>query len=116
MHALAAILSLLIGAAGWFYLFYANPGAGLESIEARMRSRLRARLRRIGGLAMIGLAVLFYIAFRFTPIDGETRPPWSVGLAWLGVIVLLGIVLLLGLIDVILTGRLRRDILRRKQP
>lgn len=115
MHALAGIFAVLVGIAGWFYLFQARGGAGLECIEGQRRNRWRSRLRRVGGLAMLMLAGLFYIAFRLTPTTPDQPVHRWLALAWLGVIALLGIVIALGLIDVLLTHRLRRD-LRKGYP
>ena len=113
MHALAVIFSLLAGAAGWFYLFYARADAGLSSVESEWSNRWRARLRRAGGLTMFLLAALFYVAFRMTPTTPDQVPGESVAVAWLGVLVLLGAVLALGVADVILTHRLRRELRKR---
>jgi hypothetical protein len=113
MHALAVIFSLLAGAAGWFYLFYARADAGLSSFEGERSNRWRARLRRAGGLTMLLLAALFYVAFRLTPTTLDQVPGESAAAAWLGVLLLLGAVLVLGLADVILTHRLRRELRKR---
>lgn len=112
MHALAAIFSLLAGVAGWFYLFQAHADAGLAALEGQRRNRWRSRLRRAGGLSMLLLAALFYVAFRLTPTSAEQPVDRSVALAWLGVVALLAVIIALGLADVILTRRLRSDLLR----
>jgi UDP-N-acetylmuramyl pentapeptide phosphotransferase/UDP-N-acetylglucosamine-1-phosphate transferase len=104
MSSLPAILALLTGVAGWFYLFYSRAAQGLSGIEQERLNRRRIRLRRIGGLVMLLLAAGFYLGFYgFEP---ERRPRAFVGV-WMAVIVLLGVLVLLALIDVRLTLRIR---------
>jgi UDP-N-acetylmuramyl pentapeptide phosphotransferase/UDP-N-acetylglucosamine-1-phosphate transferase len=110
MSPLPAILALLTGVAGWFYLFYSRAAQGLSGIEQERWNRRRIGLRRIGGVVMLLLAVGFYLGFYgFEP---ERRPRTFLGV-WLGVIVLLGVLVLLALIDVRLTLRIRGS--RREQ-
>ena len=104
MSPLPAILALLTGVAGWFYLFYSRAAQGLSGIEQERWNRRRILLRRIGGVVMLLLAVGFYLGFYgFEP---ERRPRTFLGV-WLGVIVLLGMLVMLALIDVRLTLRIR---------
>jgi UDP-N-acetylmuramyl pentapeptide phosphotransferase/UDP-N-acetylglucosamine-1-phosphate transferase len=112
MHALAASLSILCGAAGWFYLFHADRNAGLVGIEQAGRNRLRSVLRRVGGLAMLLLGAMFYVAFRLTPMQ-QGEPVRGAAMAWLAVFALLALVILLGGCDVYLTARLRRELFKR---
>ena len=110
MSPLPAILALLTGVAGWFYLFYSRAALGLAGIEQERLNRRRIRLRRFGGLVMLLLAVGFYLGFYgFAP---EQRPRTFVGV-WLAVMVLLGMLVLLAMIDVRLTLRIRGS--RRRQ-
>lgn len=112
MHVLAASFAVLVGAAGWFYLFYSRAGSQLGAVEGLPRNRLRTRLRRVGGLSMLALAAVFYTAFRLTPTEPGIAAPRGAGVAWLIVIVLLAVVLALGLVDVLLTKHLRDDLRR----
>ena len=63
MTALPAILALLTGVAGWFYLFFSKAAHGLAGIEEDRLNRRRVRLRRVGGAVMLLLAVGFYLGF-----------------------------------------------------
>jgi peptidoglycan/LPS O-acetylase OafA/YrhL len=107
--AVAAILSLLVGIAGWYYLFYSKSAGRLVGVEESAANGRRQRLRRLNGGVMLALGGLFYFGFSINP-DAAPRPfvvVWSV------VIVLVGIVLLLAVIDLRLTARIRR---RRPEP
>jgi hypothetical protein len=101
---LPAIFSLLVGAAGWFYLFYSRAGAELATMEAVATNRLRVRLRRIGGFAMILLAVSFYVGMEAL----EQRNPTTFVGFMIAVLLLLCAIIVLGLVDLHLTNRLRR--------
>jgi len=103
MQVLSAILALLTGAAGWYYLFYSTAAQRLAGLEAGHINRRRILLRRINGVAMLLLAVCFFMLF------------WTVrqGLGMLLVLavllVLLVVILVLALIDLRLTWRLRHE-------
>ncbi len=111
MHPLAAILSLLIAAAGWFYMFYSRAAEKLADIEAQAINLRRIRMRRAGGLAMFLLAIFFFAGFR--PVNNEESARWYLFI-WMMVILLLGLIVILGLIDLRLTMKLRRH--RRQDP
>lgn len=110
MRPLTAILAVLTGVAGWFYLFYSKAATGLGGIEHQQPNLRRVRLRRINGFVMIILAALLYVGTYAT--DEHAHPAVFVG-AWLGVTALLGVVVLLVLADVRLTLRLREQLGRR---
>lgn len=99
-----AILDLLIGVAGWYYLFYSRAAHRLGALEQGGVNQLRVMLRRLNGGAMLLLAVLLYIATR--GIDPLQRPRQFV-FAWLGVLILLLFVVGLALADIRLTYKLR---------
>ena len=103
-EALSTILSLLIGAAGWYYLFYSRAAQRLAEIEAQRANDRRVRLRRANGAAMIALAVLMYLGSR--AVDSQERPRLFVSI-WLAAFVSLCVIVALGLADVRLTLRLR---------
>ena len=111
MGSLPAIFSLLVGIAGWYYLFYSRAAENLGPIESAPVNRRRARLRRVGGFVMLLLAVCMYAGF-YT-FDAK-RSPAAFVLTWIAVFVLLLIVVLLALLDLRLTAKLRRD--REKVP
>src|SRR2546423_13840120 len=110
MHPLAGIFSLLTGIAGWFYLFHSRAATALADVEAEALNRQRIRLRRVGGIVMLAIAVLFYLGSY--AVDADRRPTAFVGL-WLAVFVLLLFMLGLALGDVRLTWRIRRQRQRR---
>ena len=99
-----AILSLLTGIAGWFYLFYSKAAHGLGVVEEQRLNARRIRLRRIGGTVMLALAVLMYVGWYAVSLDPPT--PAAAGV-WLAVLLLLGMLSLLALVDMRLTARLR---------
>ena len=103
MYYLPEIFSLLVLFAGWYYLFYSSAAHRLSAIEESNVNRYRVRLRRLNGLVMMLLAVIFYAAVR-------TIAPRTRMLAWalVSILLLLAAMLLLALIDLQLTRRLRR--------
>src|SRR2546421_1988172 len=62
MTYLPAAFSLLVLAAGWYYLFYSPAAHRLSGIEQPHLNALRIRLRRANGVVMMLLAVAFYAA------------------------------------------------------
>jgi UDP-N-acetylmuramyl pentapeptide phosphotransferase/UDP-N-acetylglucosamine-1-phosphate transferase len=104
MDYLPAIFSLLVGAAGWYYMFYSKAAQRLESVEGQRQNRLRVRLRRVGGLSILLLAVAFYALFSLP--DDRVR---TAMLLMAAVVILMMVILILGLIDLRLTRRLRRE-------
>ena len=104
MRYLPAILSLLTGIAGWFYLFYSKAAHGLAGVEQDVRNRRRIRLRRAGGVVMLLLSLGFYLGFYAA--DPARHPRSFVGV-WLAVFLLLGALVVLALVDVRLTLHLR---------
>ena len=108
---LPALFALLVAAAGWFYLFFSKSAQRLAGIEGDGRNRLRVRLRRLGGLAMLLLAAAFYATVTF----GTRRPPspWGVLIGGASMILLLMAVLVLALADLRLTRRFRDERKRR---
>jgi len=109
MHLLTAILALLTGVAGWFYLFFSPAARRLDGIEQHRANRLRIRLRRVNGVIMILLAALLYGGTN--AVDERVHPKAFI-LIWMSVTLLVGVILLLVLADVRLTIGLR-ELLRR---
>ena len=101
MHLLGGILALLIGIAGWYYLFYSQASASLAKIEPAPDNRRRRRLRRLNSIIMLTLAVLLYAGFS---IDA----PQPFILIWLSICLLLTLILILGIADLWLTAKLKR--------
>jgi UDP-N-acetylmuramyl pentapeptide phosphotransferase/UDP-N-acetylglucosamine-1-phosphate transferase len=104
MSYLPAIFALLVGAAGWFYMFYSRAASNLTGVESEPDNRLRIRLRRVGGLTMIVLAFVSYAACVAIERERAIEAAWYL----LAVLMLLGAILVLGLIDLRLTQKLRR--------
>jgi len=102
---LAAVFSLLVAAAGWHYMFYSRAAGRLAGVEDEQTNWLRIVLRRIGGAAMLLLAVCF---FGLCAALEAGRNRTTIIVLGLTVLMLLGAVLLLGVLDVRLTWKLRR--------
>jgi drug/metabolite transporter (DMT)-like permease len=111
MGVLPGIFSLLVGACGWYYLFYSRAARNLGGVEDDATNLRRDRLRRIGGLTMLLLGGFIYAGF-YT-VDAKHSPAAFL-LTWIAVFVLLLVIVLLALIDLRLTARLRRN--RTKPP
>jgi hypothetical protein len=102
LQATSALFALLTGVAGWHYLFFSKAAAHLAGIEAQRLNLRRVRLRRVGGAAMVLLAILFYAGF-----NTHENPQAFVAI-WTGVLFMLALIMVLALIDVRLTWRMRR--------
>jgi drug/metabolite transporter (DMT)-like permease len=103
MYWLPAVFALIVMAAGWYYVFYSPAAGRLTGVESDNANRLRIRLRRANGIAMMLLAVCFYA------VGYSITRPVSFVLAMLVILVLLMVVLALALVDVRLTARFRRE-------
>ena len=101
---LPAIFSLLVAAAGWFYMFYSRAAQTLGEFEQDQRNLRRIRLRRVGGFMMFCLAIAFFIGFQ--PYIEASRTAF-LGV-WMLVMFLLLAIVVLGLIDLRLTWQLRK--------
>ena len=106
MQHLPSVLSLLVLAAGWYYLFYSPAAHRLSGIEQPQRNALRIRLRRANGVVMMLLAVAFYAA---SVTINEYTPKSTAILVLMSIPLLLVAMIVLALIDVRLTRQLRRD-------
>ena len=100
----AAIVALIVGAAGWYYLFYSNAARRLAPVEGSAANDRRHRLRRANGAVMLVVAGLFYAGFTLNP--DRSRVPFLV--VWTAVMLLLIVVVALAFVDVRLTAKLRR--------
>jgi len=100
----AAILSILTGISGWYYLFYSRAAQRLSGIEEERLNLRRMRLRRIGGAVMLLLAAGLYLGFYAA--SEQVRPTLFV-VVWCAVMILMVLLVLLALLDVRLTYRLR---------
>jgi membrane protein YdbS with pleckstrin-like domain len=107
-----AIFSLLVGAVGWYYLFYSQASARLAGIEEQRNNRLRGMLRRTN--AIVTLLIAVGIAAGYYRFDQPGYESQFVA-TWLAVMVLLLIFVALALIDVRLTWKLRRALRERKR-
>ena len=106
MHHLSTVLALLIGIAGWYYLFYSRAAEKLAGVESHRLNRLRVWLRRAGGIVLLLLAPVFFAGFN--TVDPGDDPDTFVAI-WVSVMVLLGVNVLLAMVDVGLTWKLRRQ-------
>jgi hypothetical protein len=106
MKYLPAAFSLLVLAAGWYYLFYSPAAHRLSGIEQPQLNALRIRLRRANGVVMMLLAVAFYAACE--TVNEFTSKSTAI-LVLVSVPLLLCAMIVLALIDIRLTRRLQRD-------
>jgi hypothetical protein len=106
MRWLPNTLALLIGVAGWFYLFYSRAAHKLTGVEDAKINARRIMLRRIAGVALLLLATMFY--WGFATLD-QRQSAWMFLFIWASVLILLLLVLVLGLIDFRYTVRFYRD-------
>lgn len=106
MHSLSTVLALLIGIAGWHYLFYSQAAERLAAVEARRLNRVRVGLRRVGGAVLLLLAPVFFAGLN--TVDPGENPEAFVAI-WVIVALLLAVNMLLALADVGLTWMLRRQ-------
>lgn len=107
MHALSSVFSLLVAAAGWYYMFYSRAATRLGGIEDETTNRWRQRLRRANGFVMFLLAVGFYAGFNTIDPRASQSAAAAFVAVWLSVFVLLLVIVLLVLFDLRLTLRLR---------
>ena len=106
MGALTSIFSLLVGAAGWYYMFYSRAALKLQAVEGEQRNRLRQRCRQANGFVMFLLGIGLYAGFNSA--DPQTSAQTFVTI-WMGVFILLLAIVLLALVDLRLTWRLRHS-------
>jgi drug/metabolite transporter (DMT)-like permease len=104
MHAFTSIFSLLVAAAGWYYMFYSRAASNLTGIEDERLNHRRQRLRQIGGFVMLLLAVALFAGFH--TVDAKTSAQAFL-LVWMAVFLLLMTIVLLAMVDLRLTWKLR---------
>jgi len=105
MNVVSTIFSLLVAAAGWYYMFYSRGAANLSGYEKDALNARRRRLRRIGGFVMLLLGIAFFAGFHTVDADDSAA---AFLLVWMGVFLLLLTIVLLALLDLRLTWKLRR--------
>ena len=105
MQWLAGILALLIGIAGWFYLFYSRAAKNLAGVENPNINVRRVIFRRVAGVVLLLLAGTFYAGM--TLLDKSSN--WTFVAIWGSVLVLLFCIVVLGLIDLRYTIKFYRN-------
>ena len=105
--AAANILSLLIAATGWHYVFYSRAAKTLEAIESPRLNGKRILCRQINGGLLMALGVLTFCGAQ------DLRPVVFVGV-WITAMAVLAMIVVLALVDVRLTWTLSRA--RRRGP
>jgi hypothetical protein len=105
ISALPAIFSLLVAAAGWYYIFYSSAATRLAPIEHTGINRMRIFLRRAGGVVMILLATTFYAGI--VAVERQNGPA-AAGFLF-AVACLMIVVISLALVDLRLTRGLRKS-------
>jgi len=107
-----AIFSIIIAAAGWYYLFYSPAASRLAGIESNANNSRRQWLRRANGIVLFALAISFFAGFYTVDVDSN---PHAFVLVWLTVFALLFTAVVLALLDVRLTAKLRRQFRDQKK-
>jgi hypothetical protein len=105
----ANVLSLLIAATGWHYLFYSRAVKLLEEIEFRELNAKRVLYRRINGGLLMALGLLTFCGVQ------NLRPVVFVGI-WIAAMVVLATIVVLAMVDVRLTWKLAQSRRRRSRP
>lgn len=108
---LPAIFSIVVAAAGWFYILHAARASSLKGFETDRDNRLRIRLRRIGGVLMIALAVSFYSAYS---LAGDPDRRWIALFCVILTVLLLPTILFLAYVDLRLTRKMRETFKRNR--
>ncbi len=101
---LPTLFSLVVAAAGWFYMFYSRAAQNLAEVENAPLNRRRVRMRRVGGFMMFVLAVAFFVGFQPYVWHSELI---ALGV-WSLVMLLLLAIVILGLVDLRITWQLRK--------
>lgn len=105
-HLLVALVVTLTGAAAIPYL-RGDAGTGrLAPFQSADTTRFQRRLRRVGAVTMLVLALSFFAGFML--LRGEGRAPGPIVLAWLVVALCLIVLTVTVAVDVWLTGRAYR--------
>src|SRR4051812_19520278 len=104
MQIFGGIIALIVGVAGWYYLFYSQAASRLVVVEDAAANQRRQRLRRTNGLVMLMLAVLIYAGSHVEAAES----PQAFVMIWVGVLLLFFVFVALGYADIRLTRRLRR--------
>jgi hypothetical protein len=97
------ILTFLIAAAGWFYLFNAHGAGRLVAMENTHMNARRIALRKAGGGALFALAVAFFCGLH---LPDPAHHAVLFLLIWLAVFLLVGCIMILAFIDLRMTRRL----------
>ena len=108
---MVAIFSLVVGAIGWYYLFYSQASERLIAVEDQKTNHRRGVLRRINAIVMLLLAVgIAFGMFKFDP----HKHPEAFLITWSIVMLLLLVLVALALFDLRLTMKLRRALRERR--
>jgi hypothetical protein len=106
------ILSLMVAASGWYYLFYSRAAHRLEKLEDRRLNLSRIRCRRAAGGLLSIMGVLMFIGGQ-RQTEPEAHPRLYIGI-WTGVMALLLVIVILAMIDLRLTLKIRQEQQRRR--
>jgi len=101
------------GGAGMMYAMRSTAAQGLSEIEALRRNQIRNKLRKFGGMIMVGVGVCLIAGYLST--RGSSPSAWSL-VPWAVLLVLILALMCLALVDLRLTQMLRRDLQTRHNP
>lgn len=101
---LPGILAVFVATVGGYYLLVSPAGSELAEFEAQHLNRLRRKMRRGGGLAMLLLSAALFTLFAAAEREAFATMRWAL----VGVMAVLFVLMVLALVDVRLTQKLRR--------
>ena len=114
MSLIALLCSLPVALVGAYYLVNAGAVAWLGGFEGQGANQVRVRLRRANGVVMLLTSLALYLGIART-FDRAPDEPVSVvaPVAWLATLPLLMLMLVFAWLDMRLTRKLKRDLLRK---
>lgn len=113
MHLPALLCSLPVALIGAYYLVNAGAVGWLGGLEGGSANRVRVRLRRTNGIVMLLLGVALYLGIARVFGRGSQRVGIVAPVAWISILPLLLMMLILAWLDMRLTRKLKRDLLRK---
>lgn len=114
MSPIALLCSLPVAVVGAYYLVNAGAVAWLGGVEGQQANSVRVRLRRANGVVMLLMSLALYLGIARTFGRQAAEPVTIVApLAWVATLPLLMLMLVFAWLDMRLTRKLKRDLLRK---
>ena len=114
MSLIGVICSLPVALVGAYYVVNASAVDWLGGVEGPRANRVRVRLRRANGVVMLLMSLALYLGIARS-FGREADEPVSIvaPLAWVATLPLLMLMLVFAWLDMRLTRKLKRDLLRK---